>query len=232
MRRLYPALGETIVTVSVRRCLRRSAPLEWSIPIPTFPPFHPIALGGRRLGRPDVRTPSRLRDDVPMRPVTNPGAGEAFAPIAEYGFFSDTETTALVAPSGNIEWMCLPRMDSPSVFGSLLDRDAGYFGWGPAGGEGPAARRYIPGTMVLETTWWTPGGWLVVLDALLMGPWHHEDQRSHTHRRAPTDYDADHVLLRIIRCVNGQVQARIDCLPMFDYGRAGASWEHTGSGYH
>ncbi|MCO5987460.1 glycoside hydrolase family 15 protein [Actinoallomurus spadix] len=167
-----------------------------------------------------------------MRPVTNPGAGEAFAPIADYGFLSDTETTALVAPSGNIEWMCLPRMDSPSVFGSLLDRDAGYFRVGPAGIEVPAARRYIPGTMVLETTWWTPGGWLVVLDALLMGPWHHEDQRSHTHRRAPTDYDSDHVLLRVIRCENGQAQVRLDCMPIFDYGRQSAKWEHTGVGYH
>lgn len=157
---------------------------------------------------------------------------EPFAPIAEYGFLSDTEATALVAPSGSIEWMCLPRIDSPSMFGSLLDRDAGFFRVGPAGVEVPAARRYIPGTLVLETTWWTPGGWLVVLDTLLMGPWHHEDQRSHTHRRAPTDYDADHVLLRIIRCVNGQVQARLDCQPMFDYGRTGATWEHTGPGYH
>ncbi|GAA0316676.1 glycoside hydrolase family 15 protein [Actinoallomurus spadix] len=164
--------------------------------------------------------------------MTNPGAGEAFAPIADYGFLSDTETTALVAPSGNIEWMCLPRMDSPSVFGSLLDRDAGYFRVGPAGIEVPAARRYIPGTMVLETTWWTPGGWLVVLDALLMGPWHHEDQRSHTHRRAPTDYDSDHVLLRVIRCENGQAQVRLDCMPIFDYGRQSAKWEHTGVGYH
>ncbi|WP_344538823.1 glycoside hydrolase family 15 protein [Actinomadura fulvescens] len=159
-------------------------------------------------------------------------AGDPFAPIADYGFLSDCETTALVAPSGNIEWMCLPRMDSPSVFGSILDRDAGYFRVGPAGVEVPAAQRYIPGTMVMETTWWTHGGWLVVTDALLMGPWHHETERSHTHRRAPTDYDADHVLLRMVRCVNGQVQVRLDCMPNFDYGRAPARWEHTGVGYH
>ncbi len=164
--------------------------------------------------------------------MTSGGASEPFAPVAEYGFLSDTEATALVAPSGNIEWMCLPRMDSPSVFGSLLDRDAGYFRVGPAGVEVPAARRYIPGTMVLETTWWTPGGWVVVLDTLLMGPWHHETERSHTHRRAPTDYDADHVLLRTIRCVNGQAQVRLDCLPIFDYGRDSAHWEHSGPGYH
>ena len=166
-----------------------------------------------------------------VRPKVAGGrAGDPFAPIADFGFLSDCETTALVAPSGNIEWMCLPRMDSPSVFGSMLDRDAGYFRVGPAGVEVPAAQRYIPGTIVMETTWWTPGGWLVVTDALLMGPWHHETERSHTHRRAPTDYDADHVLLRMVRCVNGQVQVRLDCMPVFDYGRAPARWEHTGDG--
>lgn len=168
-----------------------------------------------------------------VRPMVAGGrAGDPFAPIADFGFLSDCETTALVAPSGNIEWMCLPKMDSPSVFGSILDRDAGYFRLGPAGVEVPAAQRYIPGTMVMETTWWVHGGWLVVTDALLMGPWHHETERSHTHRRAPTDYDADHVLLRMVRCVNGQAQVRLDCMPVFDYGQTPAQWEHTGVGYH
>src|SRR6266536_345486 len=55
-----------------------------------------------------------------------------YPPIGDYGFLSDCETTALVAPSGNVEWMCLPRMDSPSIFGSILDRDAGGFRIGPA----------------------------------------------------------------------------------------------------
>jgi GH15 family glucan-1,4-alpha-glucosidase len=164
--------------------------------------------------------------------VSAGGTGSPFAPIADFGFLSDCETTALVAPSGSVEWMCLPRMDSPSVFGSILDRDAGFFRIAPAGVEVPTAQRYIPGTMVMETTWWTHGGWLVVTDALLVGPWHHEDERSHTHRRAPTDYDADHVLLRMVRCVNGQVQVRLDCMPVFDYGRIPARWEHTGEGYH
>ena len=63
---------------------------------------------------------------------------------------------ALIAPSGNVEWMCLPRMDSPSVFGAILDRDAGLFRIGPADVRVPAARRYLPGTMVLETSWDTP----------------------------------------------------------------------------
>jgi GH15 family glucan-1,4-alpha-glucosidase len=155
-----------------------------------------------------------------------------FPPIADYGFLSDCETTALVAPSGNVEWMCLPRMDSPSVFGALLDRDAGSFRLGPADVSVPAARRYLPGTMVLETSWGTRGGWVIVRDVLLIGPWHHENERSTTHRRSPTDYDADHVLLRLVRCVNGEAQLNLDCEPVFDYGRKLAEWEYSGAGYH
>jgi GH15 family glucan-1,4-alpha-glucosidase len=156
----------------------------------------------------------------------------AFPPIADYGFLSDCESIALVAPSGAVEWLCLPRVDSPSVFGALLDRRAGSFGIGPAEVTEPAAQRYIPGTMALETSWWTRGGWLVVRDVLLVGPWHHERERSGTHRRPPTDYDADHVLLRLVRCVSGSVQVQMDCEPMFGYGTAHAEWEHTGNGYH
>jgi GH15 family glucan-1,4-alpha-glucosidase len=154
-----------------------------------------------------------------------------FPPIAEYGFLSDCETCALVAPNSNVEWLCLPRFDSPSVFGAMLDRDAGVFRLAPADVDVPAARRYLPGTNVLETSWGTSSGWIIVRDVLLIGPWHHEHDRSHTHRRAPTDYDADHVMLRLIRCVNGEVQVTLDCEPRFDYGRSTGAWEYTGSAY-
>jgi GH15 family glucan-1,4-alpha-glucosidase len=96
----------------------------------------------------------------------------------------------------------------------------------------PADRRYLPGTMVLETSWGTSTGWIIVRDCLLIGPWHHEEELSRTHRRAPTDYDADHVLLRTIRCVNGEVQLTLDCEPMFDYGRQPGRWKYTDRGYH
>src|SRR5438309_7113260 len=86
--------------------------------------------------------------------------------------------------------------------------------------------------MVLETSWGTATGWLIVRDLLLIGPWHHEKERSKTHQRAPTDYDADHVLLRTVRCVNGEVEVLLDCEPAFDYGRKAASWEYTGTSYH
>jgi GH15 family glucan-1,4-alpha-glucosidase len=123
-------------------------------------------------------------------------------------------------------------MDSPSVFGAILDRHAGGFRLGPADETVPAARRYLPGTMVLETSWGTATGWMIVRDLLVIGPWHHEDELSGTHRRAPTDYDADHLLLRTVRCVNGEVQVMVDCEPMFDYGRRPATWSHTDRSYH
>src|SRR5881398_1775896 len=155
-----------------------------------------------------------------------------FPPIAEYAFLSDCETCALVAPSGAVEWMCLPRFDGPSVFGAMLDRDAGTFRIGPADTMVPASRRYLPGTMVLETTWGTRLGWLIVRDVLLIGPWHDTEERSGTHRRAPTDHDADHVLLRTLRCVNGEVEVTLDCEPAFDYGRVRSHWEYSNRDYH
>ncbi len=155
----------------------------------------------------------------------------AFPPIGDYGFLSDCETTALVAPNGNVEWLCLPRMDSPSVFAAMLDRDAGGFRVGPADVNVPAGRRYIPGTMVLETSWETRMGWVIVRDALCIGPWHHESERSHSHRRSPTDYDADHVLLRLIECIQGSAEIKLDCEPAFDYGGLAVDWEYTGTGY-
>ncbi len=165
-------------------------------------------------------------------PAKSPYVHSTFPPIADYAFLSDCETTALVAPSGNVEWLCLPRMDSPSVFTTLLDRHGGGFRLGPSDVQVPAARRYLPGTMVVETSWSTSTGWIIVRDVLLVGPWHHEDELSHTHRRAPTDYDADHVLLRTVRCVNGEVQVSLDCEPKFDYGRLPASWNYSDRGYH
>ena len=96
----------------------------------------------------------------------------AFPPIADYAFLSDCHTGALVAPDGTIEWMCIPRFDSPSVFGALLDRRAGGFRLGPYGTSVPGTRRYEPGTMILETTWMTPSGWIVVRDAMTIGAWH------------------------------------------------------------
>src|SRR3989440_6315185 len=154
-----------------------------------------------------------------------------FPPIADYAFLSDCEVTCLSAPSGAVEWMCLPRPDAPSVFTALLDRGAGAFRLGPYDEMVPAARRYLPGSLMVETTWQTKTGWLIVRDALCMGPWHNTEERSKTHRRSPTDYDAQHVLLRTVRCVSGTVELSMSCEPVFDYGVAEASWEYDGPGY-
>ncbi len=154
-----------------------------------------------------------------------------YPPIADYAYLSDCEVNALIAPSGNVEWLCLPRPDSPSVFGSILDRDAGGFRFGPSDVLVPAARRYIPGTMIVETSWNTPTGWAIVRDVLLMGPWQHEQRRDSGHLRAPTDYDAEHMLLRTVRCVNGEIQLTLDCEPVFDYGRHLGEWSFTGHDY-
>ena len=89
-------------------------------------------------------------------------APSPFTPIAEYAFLSNCHTGALVAPDGSVDWLCVPRFDSPSVFGSLLDREAGNYRFGPFGINVPTARHYVPGTNVMETTWKTPRGWVVV----------------------------------------------------------------------
>jgi alpha,alpha-trehalase len=155
----------------------------------------------------------------------------SFPPIAEYAFLSDCEANCLVAPSGRVEWMCLPRPDSPSVFAAILDRGAGNFRFGPAGISVPAGRRYLPGTLVIETTWRTRTGWLIVRDALCIGPWYHGQRRSGTHRRPPTDYEAEHILLRTAKCVVGSIDLSLDCHPVFDYGRTSAKWEYSSPGY-
>src|SRR3954469_14905749 len=163
-------------------------------------------------------------------PTTSPLS--PFPPIGDYGFLSDGEVTALVAPGGSVEWMGGPRMGSASIFGAILGRHAGEFRVAPADRRVPDSRRYLPGTMILETSWGTATGWLIVRDVLLMGPWHHESDRSLTYRRTPGDYEAEHVLLRTIRCVSGEVQTVMDCEPVFDYGRRPAHWEYTGPTYH
>jgi GH15 family glucan-1,4-alpha-glucosidase len=162
---------------------------------------------------------------IPIPPHDRPlTGGSPFPAIRSYAFLSDCHTCALVAPDGSIEWMCVPRFDSASVFGSLLDRRAGAFRVGPYGLVVPESVRYTPGTMILETTWMTPSGWIVVRDAMTIGPWHDEHADESSHTRPPTDCDADHMLVRTIECVQGHVQVEAVCEPMFGYGRVPAQW--------
>jgi GH15 family glucan-1,4-alpha-glucosidase len=167
---------------------------------------------------------------APAPGAATPGRSP-FPAIADYAFLSDCETNALIAPSGTVEWKCVPRPDSPSVFTTMLDRGAGGFRVGPYGVHVPVARRYLPGTLVLETTWQTSTGWLVVRDALVLGPWHHTEVRSPTHLRTPTDADAEHLLLRTVKCVSGTVDLEVVCEPRPGYGRDTADWEYDGDAY-
>ena len=153
-----------------------------------------------------------------------------FPPIAEYAFLSDCENSCLIAPDGSVEWFCLPRPDSPSVFGALLDRSSGSFRFGPSNTLVPHHRRYIPGTMVVETTWHTPTGWLVVEDLMVVRKLDGETRRP-GYRRAPTDSAAVGVLLRTATCVAGNVEVLANCVPLFDYGVTTGQWDYSGDGY-
>jgi alpha,alpha-trehalase len=146
-----------------------------------------------------------------------------FPAIADYAFLSNCHTGALIAPDGSVDWLCLPAFDSPSAFGNLLDRGAGSFRFGPYGINEPTARTYVPGTNVMTTTWHTPRGWLLVHDALTMGPREGPDLVT-PHTRPPADDDAEHVLVRTVECLEGSIEIEMVCEPAFDYGREPAKW--------
>ncbi|HET7444079.1 MAG TPA: glycoside hydrolase family 15 protein [Solirubrobacterales bacterium] len=145
---------------------------------------------------------------------------DLFPPIGSYGFLSDCHTAALLSYAGTVEWLCLPRFDSASVFASVLDRGAGRFKLKPKGVIVPIGSRYEPGTLVIETTWVTETGWVVVHDALTIAEWGADDGSG----EASVALEADHSLLRTMTCVDGEVEMEMECLPRFGYGLEGASW--------
>src|SRR5438477_1519120 len=83
-------------------------------------------------------------------------------PIADYALLSDCRSAALVSRHGSIDWLCVPRFDGPSVFARLLDGEAGHWSLRP-GGATEVSRRYLEGTMVLETIFRTPTGTAVLV---------------------------------------------------------------------
>ena len=161
-----------------------------------------------------MAAPAKPRPRRRARPLVITDGGSPFPPLASYGFLSDCHTGALVAPDGSIEWMCLPYFDDPSAFGSILDRGAGAFRLAPYGVSVPASRRYEPGTNILETTWQTAKGWAVVRDALTIGEWH-DNEHGSSHTRPPDDHDADHLLVRTIECIQGEVPVDMVCEPIW-----------------
>ncbi|MBV9310720.1 MAG: glycoside hydrolase family 15 protein, partial [Solirubrobacterales bacterium] len=169
-------------------------------------------------------TSAAAADPTRFRPALPAVAESGFTPIGDYAFLSDCHTGALVGPDGAVDWLTLPRFDSPSVFTALLDRRAGHFRVGPYGVYVPTSRRYLPGTNVVETTWMTRSGWLVVRDALAIGPWH-EGMDTGPHTRPPSDHESRKAMVRVVECVQGQVELEVVCEPMFDYAREPAIWD-------
>jgi alpha,alpha-trehalase len=148
-----------------------------------------------------------------------------FPPIGSYGFLSDCHTAALVSFGGDVEWLCFPRFDSPSAFAALLDRGAGHMRLRPKGVIVPISRRYAPGTLVIETTWVTDTGWVVVKDALTIADWAPAGgDEANRQGRPETAHESDRSLLRTMTCIDGEVEMEMECLPRFDYGLGGAKW--------
>ncbi|HEV2791415.1 MAG TPA: glycoside hydrolase family 15 protein [Solirubrobacterales bacterium] len=150
---------------------------------------------------------------------------DRFPPIGSYGFLSDCHTAALVSFGGAVEWLCFPRFDSPSAFAALLDRGAGHMRLRPKGVMVPISRRYAPGTLVLETTWVTETGWVVVKDALTIADWAPAGgDKARQLGRPETAHESDLSLLRTMTCIDGEVEMEMECMPRFDYGLDPARW--------
>jgi GH15 family glucan-1,4-alpha-glucosidase len=146
---------------------------------------------------------------TPAHPATAAAGPQAASQaIANYALLADCNSAALVDRDGSIDWLCLPRYDSSAVFARLLDRDAGHWSIRPAG-EYESERRYLPGTLVLETIFSTDGGSVRLLDAMAFAP----GQRQHD-----LGFDAPHELLRSVEGISGEVELVMELAPRPEYG--------------
>jgi GH15 family glucan-1,4-alpha-glucosidase len=134
--------------------------------------------------------------------------GEPSQPIANYGLLADCNSAALVGTDGSIDWLCLPRFDSDAIFARLLDPDAGHWSIRPTLSY-TATRRYLPGTLAIETVFTTEMGQVRLTDAMAFA----EGQRRHD-----LGYDAPHELLRSVEGVSGEVEMRLELAPRPQYG--------------
>jgi alpha,alpha-trehalase len=141
-------------------------------------------------------------------------------PIGDYGLLSDCNTAALVARDGSIDWLCLPRFDAPAVFAGILDPDAGHWTIRPAGEFG-SERRYLEGSLVLETTFTTDTGVVRLRDALAFA----EGQRGHD-----IGINAPHELLRSVEGVSGAVELVLELSPRPEYGLVRPLFRQTEEG--
>ena len=130
-------------------------------------------------------------------------------PIADHALLSDCHSSALVNRDGSVEWLTFPRFDSPSVMARILDDDrGGHWAITPVGGY-ETTRRYLDGTMVLETTFRTDSGTLVLTDAMAMGL---DDDAHSLGKKVP------HLLVRALTCTAGQVEVQVSYAPRPEYG--------------
>ena len=134
---------------------------------------------------------------------------DGYLPIGDYALLSDCHSAALVGRDGSIDWLCLPRFDSPALFARVLDPDAGHWQIAPSGNDYEAERRYLPGTLVIETTFRTSAGAVRVTDAMCFA----EGQRGHAvGERAP------HELVRLVEGLDGDVEMAMTLAPRPEYG--------------
>src|SRR5919202_625224 len=136
-----------------------------------------------------------------------PTAG-ASTPIADYGLLADCNGSALVDRAGSIDWLCMPRYDSPAIFARLLDPDAGHWAIRPAG-DFEATRGYVPGSLAVETTFTTSSGTVRLTDVMAAA----QGQRGHD-----LGFDAPHELLRSVLGVAGEVDMVLELAPRPEYG--------------
>ncbi|MFP4600588.1 MAG: glycoside hydrolase family 15 protein [Persicimonas sp.] len=129
-------------------------------------------------------------------------------PIADYALLADCNGAALVHRAGSIDWLCVPRFDSPAVFAGLLDENGGHWMIRPEA-DFEVSRRYVDASLVLETSFTTSTGELVVIDALAIGP----NETGHELGAHPP-----HALLREVRCTRGEVDVDFEYRPRPEYG--------------
>lgn len=125
-------------------------------------------------------------------------------PLHQHALLSDCGSAALVTARGSVDWLCVPRFDSAPVFARLLDDDAGHFVIAPTASDCLAVWSYRPSSLVLDTTWSCPEGELVVTDAMALGA----RERGHELGRS-----APGVLLRRVRCTQGDVSVSVEYVP-------------------
>jgi GH15 family glucan-1,4-alpha-glucosidase len=142
------------------------------------------------------------------RDATTVGSVKEFQPIADYGLLADCNSAALVDRDGSVGWLCLPRYDSAAVFAQILDPTAGHWAIRPTGAY-QIERRYLPGTLVIETTFTTQTGSVMLTDAMAFV----EGQRHHE-----IGFSAPHLVLRSVRGVVGAVELELELAPRPEYG--------------